>query len=197
MKYNKIIKLTGYVIVIHFFFIDTQYCSERPLCDFIQAHHEENYASEQYNRDAIRERYLDKYIDYDIVTYWTSKLVLQRIKANERSCKASIDEILDYVINLDTSLKDDKEDIKQMLYQKECNAIISNDKISADQKDQLYEYMQRNEEKIKDDLWLQHMYTCKDGIHKEIEKNKRVRPCQESYCAWPYIKEIARLRKFS
>jgi hypothetical protein len=217
MKYNKIIKLTVCALVINLFFMDEQYCSERSLIsrmfgprqesqpldtryqsnNITQVHHVKSYTDKQRINDAMRDKYLDKYVDYDTVMYWTSDDILQRIKENKSSYKASVDEILDYVINLDMSLKDDEDDYKRMLFKRECHEIMMNDQLDSDQKNNLYEYMQLNEEKVKNELWLQRMYSCKDAIHKKIEKTKFVGAYQESYCAWPYIKEIARLKKFS
>lgn len=155
-----------------------------------------NFSVSQTARAGIRDTFLKQYKDEEIVDYWTSALVVSRIESLTSIYVESVNDMLNDVIALDYFLQKNKASQKSMFFIKACNKIRDNVRYSSDEKNASINYMIANKETIKDALWLEYMYECKDIKHKEIENKKSFLGISRSYHAWPYIREIAKIKGF-
>lgn len=214
MKYSKRIIVIISGIVFNVVSMNVLFCSQRPPLAQIafpvltpkpmwynsSSQHVSTVDTLQQEQERVelQEQLLQKYSanDAEVIKYWTSAAVVSRIKDPQSSFITPKSNIIKYLVEFDVSMKRNKAARKAILFGRECDGIRQNNLLDLQQKEQLTAYMHAHKESIKNELWLAHMYDAKNDIHKRIELHKSGTACEESYYAWPFIREIAGIKGF-
>jgi|GEM_PF-2095512 len=126
----------------------------------------------------MREALLKKY-DPDVIDLWMNRYDLNRIAFHASLQNATRYAVLDKLIGISSALNNKKIKITDSLYA----AHIKNN------------HIEKNKDKERDHLWLEKMYSHRDNVHRYVEAHKQSE-LSNSLVAWPFIKEIQKIKKF-